>query len=80
MVRPMKLSFETFDGRKRNDLDILDEVGRKMGWIASRTRRNRYEANIHINLFDGKYTNSVHTIKDCRGFVEGVEKVLNHVM
>jgi hypothetical protein len=75
----VKLTFEWFDGRGDNDRDVLDESGRKVGWIASRSRRHSGGSNIHIDLFEGKYTTRVGTFKQCQGFVDGVGKVLGHM-
>jgi hypothetical protein len=74
----MKLAFKRFDGRSFNDHEIrdIDSHDRVVGWIAS----GRQTSGIHINLFDGKYTTTVPCFEECRGFVEGVEKVLNHMM
>jgi hypothetical protein len=74
----MKLAFEPFDGRSFNDRDVwdLDSNNRIVGFIAS----GRQNPGIYISLFDEKYTTTVDTFPECRGFVEGVEKVLNHMM
>ena len=73
----MKLSFEPFDGRTFADRDIcdMDSNNRVVGFIAS----GRQEPGIHVSLFDGRYTTIVPRFEECRGFVEGVEKVLNHM-
>jgi hypothetical protein len=73
----MKLAFEPFDGRTFTDRDIrdMDSNNRVVGWIAS----GRQTSGIHVSLFDDRYTTAVSTFCECRGFVEGVEKVLNHM-
>jgi hypothetical protein len=73
----MKLAFEPFDGRTFTDRDVrdMDSNNRVVGFIAS----GRQTPGIHISLFDGKYTATVPKFEECRGFVEGVEKVLNHM-
>ena len=74
----MKLAFEPFDGRSFNDREVrdMDSNNRIVGFIAS----GRQTAGIHISLFDGRYTTTVPTFLECRGFVEGVEKVINHMV
>ena len=74
----MRLAFEPFDGRAFNDRDVrdMDSNNRVVGFIAS----GRQTPGIHISLFDGRYTTAVSTFLECRGFVEGVEKVINHMM
>jgi hypothetical protein len=73
----MKLAFEPFDGRTFTDRDVrdMDANDRVVGFIAS----GRQKPGIHISLFDGKYTATVPIFEECRGFVAGVEKVLNHM-
>jgi hypothetical protein len=71
----MKLNFNWFDGRSFNDLDVVDEdTDQVVGWIASGR-----QSGIHIYLFDGKYKKVVSTYKECRGFVDGVQEVLDHM-
>jgi hypothetical protein len=73
----MKLSFEWFDGRSFSDREVrdMDLNNRVVGFIAS----GRQSPGIHISLFDGRYTTTVSCFEECRGFVEGVEKVLDHM-
>jgi hypothetical protein len=81
----MRLTSEHFDGRHEKYIDIVDQdTGKTVGHIRSHgSGFNRY-GGMDIWLFGGKYTTSLNPYEgDCqrfaRGFVEGVEAVLNHM-
>lgn len=73
----MKLAFEPFDGRTCTDRDIggMDSNSRIVGFITA----GRQKHGIHISHFEGRCTSTVPRFEECRGFMKGVEKVLNHM-
>jgi hypothetical protein len=80
MEAAMHLKFETFDGRRRCDRDIIDEdTAKSVGYIRSNGVGFSNYGGIDITLFDGKYVRTVNTYQECYGFVQGVQAVLNHM-
>jgi hypothetical protein len=76
----MLLKFDQFDGRSRNVRDIIDEdTGKMVGHIQSRGVGFENNGGIDISLFDDQYRTTVSSIQECRGFVLGVQSVLNHM-
>jgi hypothetical protein len=76
----MRLKFDPFDGRSWNFRDIIDEdTGKMVGHIRSNGVGFTNIGGIEISLFDDKYRTTVSTYKECRGFVAGVQSVLNHM-
>lgn len=76
----MQLTFERFDARRRNFIDIFDEhTGQRVGRIRSNGTGFTNFGGIEISLFDDKYTGSVSTYQECWGFVRGVQSVLRHL-
>jgi hypothetical protein len=76
----MHLRFDPFDGRSRNVREIIDEdTGKMVGHIQSRGVGFENNGGIDISLFDDKYRTTVNSYKECRGFMLGVQAVLNHM-
>ena len=76
----MHLKFDHFDGRSRVSRDIIDEdTGKIVGHIRSNGVGFTNNGGIEIYLFDHKYRNTVSSYPECRGFVLGVQSVLNHM-
>jgi hypothetical protein len=72
--RIMHLTFEHFDGRSLNFVEVIDaETDKRVGHIQTGA------VGLDVDLFDGKYTASVNRYDQCWGFVKGVETVLNHM-
>ena len=77
----MRLTFERFDGRSQQWVDIIDEdSGEKVGSIHSMGVGPGAFGGIYISLFGDKYKMTVNRSEDCWGFVKGVEAVLNHMI
>jgi hypothetical protein len=75
----MRLTFEPFDGRSWNVKSVIDQdTGREVGFIHSNGSGNG--GGIFVSLFDNKYATTVHHYEECRGFVKGVEAVLDHMV
>jgi hypothetical protein len=71
----MRLTFEPFDGRSHNHIDVIDEETSKVvGQISTKPQHN-----IRVSLFGGKYSTSASTYEECFGFVNGVAAVLIHM-
>ena len=76
----MRLHFEKFDGRSQNYVDVFDQdSGEKVGIVRS-SGNGMYSEGLRVDLFDGKYSRRLSSIKECSGFVKGVEVVLNHML
>jgi hypothetical protein len=88
----MQLRFERFDGRSRNDVDVIDQdtgakvglihcggSGREHGFYTGGSRTVRI-GGIHVSLFGGKYAASLNSYEECAGFIQGVEAVLNRMI
>jgi hypothetical protein len=82
----MRLTFESFDGRRRIYRKIIDQdTGKQVGNI----RANGVgfiawgvsgRGGIEVSLFDGKYETTVNRYEECWAYVKGVEAVLDHVI
>jgi hypothetical protein len=81
MRATMQLRVEYFDGRHRKRHDVVDDdTGEKVGRVlclGSGIGRGRSHGSIHVSLFDGKYEAYFYSYDGCRGFIQGVEAVLN---
>jgi len=76
----MKLTFQVFDGRRFNVVDVYDQdTNEIVGHIRSEGVGFGNYGGIEISLFDGKYRATLNRYEECRGFVRGVESVLNHM-
>jgi hypothetical protein len=76
----MRLTFQVFDGRRFNMVDVYDEdTNDIVGHIQSDGVGFGNSGGIEISLFDGKYRTMLNRYEECRGFVRGVEAVLNHM-
>lgn len=76
----MQLTFEHFDARRQNFIHIFDEeTGKRVGHIHSNGTGFTNFGGIEITLFDGKYTGTVSTYRECWAFVRGVQSVLRHL-
>ncbi|EKS40414.1 hypothetical protein [Afipia clevelandensis] len=76
----MQLTFERFDARRLNFIDIFDEdSGKRVGRIRTNGTGFTNSGGIEIELFDGKYSANVSTYRECWGFVRGVQCVLRHL-
>jgi len=78
----MRLTFPFFDGRSRNYAAVIDEdTGEEVGYIESSGSDPYRSAGMTVSLFDGKYRiDDADRYEECRGFVRGVEAVLNHMV
>jgi hypothetical protein len=75
----MRLTFEDFDGRGRHHKPIIDQdTGKKVGEILSGGSNS--PNFIRVSLFDGRYEEELYTRDECKGFIKGVEAVLNHIL
>ena len=76
----MRLKYEPFDGRQTNYLPVIDEdSGQEVGSIRSDGVGFAGGGGIEVSLFGGKYAITVKSSEQCRGFVNGVEAVLNEM-
>jgi len=76
----MKLTFEVFDGRRCNHVDVFDQDSNEIvGYIQSEGVGFGNSGGIQISLFDGKYQAWLNRYDECRGFVKGVEVVLKQM-
>jgi hypothetical protein len=77
----MRLTFEPFDGRKFCYVDVIDQdTGRVVGYINAQGVGFAGNGGIEVNLFDGKYRTFANRYEECKGFVNGVQSVLNHMV
>lgn len=77
----MRLKFDAFDGRSHSVRDVIDEdTGKTVGFIQTGAVGFGNSGGIAISLFDGKYKIEVNRYEECRGFVLGVQTVLNHMI
>ncbi len=81
----MRLKIKPFDGRSRGSHDIIDEdtnlyVGSVhcdgVGFVGGGVTGN---GEMHVSLFGGKYSITVHRYDECLAFIKGVEAVLHRV-
>jgi hypothetical protein len=76
----MRLTFKAFDGRGVHHVDIVDqETGKKVGYIRSCGVGPDSSGGMYIALFGERYVGHVNRYEECKGFVQGVEVVLNHL-
>ena len=76
----MRLTFEPFDRRYLGVLDVIDQdTGKEVGYIIVNGVGFVGGGGIEVSLFDGKYQTSAHRYEEVRGFINGVEAVLNHM-
>jgi len=81
----MRLRFEAFDGRSYFDVAITDlDTGSEVGRITNGGQRMTVprrlsQGGITVSLFEGRYRARVHSRNEAKGFVSGVEAVLNHI-
>jgi|tagenome__1003787_1003787.scaffolds.fasta_scaffold20277220_1 hypothetical protein len=60
--------------------DIIDdETGKTVGSIRTNAVGLGNGGGIAVSLFDGKYQTEVKSKDECRGFILGVQAVLNHM-
>lgn len=77
----MRLRFDHFDGRGWHSREVIDEdTGETVGFIQSNGVGFGNSGGIDISLFAGKYRASVNKYDECRGFILGVQSVLNHMV
>jgi hypothetical protein len=76
----MILTFKEFDGRGRHYSAVVDEdTGQEVGYVGSGGVGTYRVGGIQVSLFGGKYQGWLHTLDQCRGFLKGVEAVLEHM-
>jgi hypothetical protein len=76
----MRLKFEPFDGRSHCFRDVIDEeTGKTVGLIKTGAVGPGNVGGIEISLFDGKYRAFFNRSEECKGFILGVQAVLNHM-
>ena len=77
----MQLEFDHFDGRSHTSREVIDRVtGRVVGHIQSNAVGFGNSGGIRVTLFDGKYATELNSRDEVRGFIRGVQAVLNHVV
>jgi hypothetical protein len=77
----MRLIFEEFDGRGSHFVPVVDQdTGQQIGYIDSAGTGYAGFGGMRVSLFDGKYTAQLNRKAECKGFVRGVEAVLNHMV
>lgn len=77
----MRLKFQAFDGRSWNHIPVVDEdTGNEVGFVHSDGVGPYKVGGIRVSLFGGKYSAYLNRFDECRGFVMGVEAVLDHVV
>jgi len=77
----MQLEFKAFDGRSHGMRDVTDSLtGKTVGFIQSFAVGFGNSGGIEVSLFDGKYRTEVKTQGEVRGFIQGVQAVLNHMV
>jgi hypothetical protein len=75
----MRLTFKPFDGRTPDIIPIIDEeTGKEAGSITA-TGTGDLSVGIVVSILDGRYKATLNRRDECRGFVKGVEVVLNEV-
>jgi hypothetical protein len=76
-----RLKFQKFDGRGSHCIPIIDQdTGEEVGYIMSNGVGMYSSGGIRVSLFDDKYVADLNTYEQCKGFVEGVETVLNRMV
>lgn len=76
----MRLTFEVFDGRRHNVVEVFDQdTGDVVGHIRTDGTGFGSSGGIEISLFDDKYRGTLSRYEECQGFVKGVSAVLNHM-
>ena len=77
----MRLTFEDFNASGRRNKPIIDQdTGKKVGEIRSRGSGPDSSGGIYVYLFDGRYEAELSNRDECKGFIKGVEAVLNQML
>jgi hypothetical protein len=76
----MRLTFKHFDGRGPCNIAVIDEdTGNRVGEISCDGVGFAGSGGILISLFGERYSATVHSLHECRGFIRGVETALNAI-